>query len=78
MTVKIFKIMQSGGVPPDAATYSIMVNCCTLKRSFRSALALVSLTYRDGFFPHGSAVGALLKVSFHSFAYNFLWSIEST
>ena len=51
MAIEIFKNMKSCGIPPDAATYNIMIDCCTISRCFKSACALVSMMVRDGFYP---------------------------
>ncbi|KAL3505482.1 hypothetical protein ACH5RR_035323 [Cinchona calisaya] len=49
MAVETFKTMKSCGVPSDAATYTIMIDCCSIMKCYRSAYALVSLMIRDGF-----------------------------
>ena len=51
MAVEIFKNMKSCGIPPDVATYNIMIDCCTISRCFKSACALVSMMVGDGFYP---------------------------
>ncbi|KAI5341791.1 hypothetical protein L3X38_009666 [Prunus dulcis] len=51
MAIKIFKNMKSFGFPADAATYHIMIDCCSILGCYRSACALVSMMLRDGFYP---------------------------
>lgn len=64
MAVDIFKSMKSCGFLPDAATYNIMIDCCSVVRCFKSASALVSLMLRDGFYPQAVTYTALIKVFF--------------
>ncbi|CAI9117071.1 OLC1v1018395C1 [Oldenlandia corymbosa var. corymbosa] len=49
MAVETFKTMKSWKVPPDAATYSIMIYSCCDMKCLLSAHALVSMMIRDGF-----------------------------
>ncbi|KAJ7962421.1 Pentatricopeptide repeat [Quillaja saponaria] len=62
MAIKIFKNMKFCGCQPNAATYTIMIDCCSILRCFRSARALVSMMIRDGFEPETPAYTALLKI----------------
>lgn len=62
MAIKIFKNMKSCGFPADAATYHIMIDCCSILRCYRSACALVSMMLRDGFFPLTITYTTLIKV----------------
>ena len=62
MAIEIFKTMKSSGCLPDAATYNIMIDCCSAIRGFRSACALVSMMIRDGFNPQAVTYTALIKV----------------
>lgn len=62
MVIKIFKRMKACGYPADAATYNIMIDCCSLIHSYESACALVSMMIRDGFSPKAVTVTALMKV----------------
>lgn len=62
MAIKIFKNMKSCGFPADAATYHIMINCCSILRCYRSACALVSMMLRDGFFPLTVTYTTLIKI----------------
>ena len=76
MAVKIFKNMKSCGIPPDATTYNIMIDCCTISRCFKSACALVSMMVRDGFYPQTLTYTALIKVILTSYflLLSTLWS----
>ncbi|KAK6116789.1 hypothetical protein DH2020_049522 [Rehmannia glutinosa] len=62
MAVEIFKRMISCGLPPDAATYNIMIDCCSNIKCYRSACALISMMIRDGFYPHAVTYTALIKI----------------
>lgn len=62
MVIKIFKRMKACGYPADAATYNIMIDCCSLIHSYKSACALVSLMIRDGFSPKAVTFTALMKI----------------
>lgn len=58
----IFKGMISCGIPFDAATYTIMVDCCTIMNDFKSASALVSMMIRDGFIPQIYIYTSFIKI----------------
>lgn len=62
MAVEIFKNMKAYGCPPDAATYNIMIDCCSILRCFKSAFSLVSMMVRDGFYPQTLTYTALIKI----------------
>ncbi|XP_040989932.1 pentatricopeptide repeat-containing protein At1g76280 isoform X3 [Juglans microcarpa x Juglans regia] len=62
MAVEIFKNMKSCGFAPDAATYNIMIDCCSILRCFKSACSLVSMMVRDGFYPQTLTYTALIKI----------------
>ncbi|KAM3304436.1 pentatricopeptide repeat-containing protein [Capsicum chacoense] len=66
MATKMFKSMVSSGVPPDAATYNIMIDCCSIIGCFRSALALISMMFRNGFNPEAVTLTGLLKILLRS------------
>ena len=63
MATKIFKNMKSFGFPTDAATYHIMIDCCSILGCYRSACALVSMMLRDGFYPLTVTYTVLIKVA---------------
>ncbi|KDO43134.1 hypothetical protein CISIN_1g004279mg [Citrus sinensis] len=60
--MEIFKQMKTCGIPPNAATYNIMIDCCSIIRCFKSASALVSMMVRDGFYPQTMTYTALIKI----------------
>ncbi|XP_065865971.1 pentatricopeptide repeat-containing protein At1g76280 isoform X2 [Euphorbia lathyris] len=62
LAIEIFKNMKSSGVSLDAATYTIMIDCCCRIRSYRSASGLVSLMLRDGIYPETVTYTALIKL----------------
>ncbi|XP_057470174.1 pentatricopeptide repeat-containing protein At1g76280-like isoform X2 [Actinidia eriantha] len=62
MATEIFKSMKSCGFLPNAATYNIMIDCCSIIRCFKSASAVVSLMVRDGFYPRAVTYTALMKI----------------
>lgn len=62
LAVEMFKTMIACGYRPDAATYSIMIDCCTVIRGFKSACALIALMIRDGFYPQVVTYTALIEV----------------
>ncbi|KAI5341759.1 hypothetical protein L3X38_009634 [Prunus dulcis] len=62
MAIKIFKNMKSFGFPADAATYHIMIDCCSILGCYRSACALVSMMLRDGFYPLTVTYTILIKI----------------
>lgn len=62
MAIEIFKNMKSCGIPLDAASYNIMIDCCSILRCFKSACALVSMMVRDGFYPQALTYTAIIKI----------------
>ncbi|GMH18910.1 hypothetical protein Nepgr_020751 [Nepenthes gracilis] len=62
MAIEIFRNMKLCGFWPDAATYNIMIDCCSNIRSFKSACALVSMMVRDGFYPQTLTYTSLIKI----------------
>ncbi|XP_052201841.1 pentatricopeptide repeat-containing protein At1g76280 isoform X6 [Diospyros lotus] len=62
MAIEIFKSMMSYGFLPDAATYNIMIDCCSVIRCFKSACALVSMMVRNGFYPQTITYATLIKI----------------
>ncbi|KAL9238103.1 hypothetical protein vseg_012574 [Gypsophila vaccaria] len=60
--IEIFKNMKLYGLQPDAATYNIMIDCCSNIKCFKSACAFLSLMVRDGFSPQTPTYTALIKV----------------
>ncbi|XP_021284335.1 pentatricopeptide repeat-containing protein At1g76280 isoform X2 [Herrania umbratica] len=62
MAIEIFKNMKSCGLQPCAATYNIMIDCCSTMRCFKSACALVSMMVRNGFYPETMTYTSLIKI----------------
>lgn len=62
MAIEMFKDMKSCGFLPDAATYNIMIDCCSIIGCYKSACALVSMMFRDGFCPQTVTFTSLIKV----------------
>lgn len=62
--IELFRSMKLFDLPPDAATYIIMIDCCSIIRCYKSACSLVSMMLRDGFLPDTCTYTALLKVCF--------------
>ncbi|XP_021761214.1 pentatricopeptide repeat-containing protein At1g76280-like [Chenopodium quinoa] len=60
--IEIFRKMKLCGIKLDAATYNIMIDCCSNIRCFKSACALVSMMVRDGFSPQMLTYTALIKI----------------
>ncbi|KZV33190.1 pentatricopeptide repeat-containing protein [Dorcoceras hygrometricum] len=61
VAIEIFRTMISYGYSVDAATYDIMIDCCSNIRCYRSACGLVSMMIRDGFCPNVVTYTALIK-----------------
>ncbi|KMS99545.1 hypothetical protein BVRB_1g022740 isoform A [Beta vulgaris subsp. vulgaris] len=61
-TADMFRNMKLHRIRPDAATYNIMIDCCSNIRCFKSACALVSMMLRDGFSPQTLTYTALIKI----------------
>ncbi|XP_028784622.1 pentatricopeptide repeat-containing protein At1g76280 isoform X2 [Neltuma alba] len=62
MAIEIFKMMKLCGLQLSAATYNIMIDCCSILGCFRSASLLVSNMIREGFYPDTPTYTALIKV----------------
>ncbi|GAU45008.1 hypothetical protein TSUD_87990 [Trifolium subterraneum] len=62
MAIEIFKKMKLCGCHPDSTTYNIMIDCCSIIRSYRSASLLISMMIREGFCPVACTYTALIKV----------------
>lgn len=62
IAIEIFKNMISRSLPRDAATYNIMIDCCSTIKCYKSACALVSMMMRDGFLPWTLTYTALIKI----------------
>ncbi|XP_057445914.1 pentatricopeptide repeat-containing protein At1g76280 isoform X2 [Lotus japonicus] len=62
IAINIFKRMKLCGYHPDSETYNIMVDCCSILRSYKSASLLISMMIRQGFSPVTCTYTALIKI----------------
>ncbi|XP_045824397.1 pentatricopeptide repeat-containing protein At1g76280-like isoform X1 [Trifolium pratense] len=60
--IEIFKKMKLCGCHADSTTYNIMIDCCSIIRSYRSASLLISMMIREGFCPVACTYTALIKI----------------
>ncbi|KAK1316538.1 Pentatricopeptide repeat-containing protein [Acorus calamus] len=60
--IELFRNMKLHDVPASAATYNIMIDCCSVIRCFKSGSALLSMMLRDGFCPEACTYTALMKI----------------
>lgn len=60
--IAIFKKMKLCGCHPDSETYNIMIDCCTILKSYRSACLLLSMMIRKGFHPVICTYNAIIEV----------------
>lgn len=63
MAIELFNNMKHSGLFPDAATFEMMINCCSVIGCLKSAFALLSLMIRSGFCPQILTYTSLVKVS---------------
>ncbi|XP_073052812.1 pentatricopeptide repeat-containing protein At1g76280-like isoform X1 [Primulina eburnea] len=61
VAIEIFRSMISCGYSVDAATYDIMIDCCSNIRCYKSACGMVSMMIRGGFCPNAVTYTALIK-----------------
>ncbi|KAK4387867.1 Pentatricopeptide repeat-containing protein [Sesamum angolense] len=61
VAIKIFRSMISCGVSPTAASYDIMIDCCSITKCYRSACAMISIMVREGFYPTAVTYTSLIK-----------------
>ncbi|XP_019453377.1 PREDICTED: pentatricopeptide repeat-containing protein At1g76280 [Lupinus angustifolius] len=62
MAIEIFKKMKLCGCQLDSATYNIMIDCCSIIRSYRYASLLLSMMIREGFYPVTCTYTSLIKI----------------
>ncbi|WVY89052.1 hypothetical protein V8G54_037967 (chloroplast) [Vigna mungo] len=62
MAIAVFKKMKLCGCNPDSETYNIMIDCCTIIQSYRSACLLISMMIRKGFCPVICTYTAIVKI----------------
>lgn len=59
---ELFRNMKLCEMPPNAGTYNIMIDCCSIIRCCKSACSLVSMMLRDGFSPNVCTYTSLIKI----------------
>ncbi|KAL2349373.1 hypothetical protein Fmac_003373 [Flemingia macrophylla] len=62
MAIAIFKKMKLCGCPTDSETYNIMIDCCSILKSYRSACLLMAMMIRKGFCPVTCTYTAIIKI----------------
>lgn len=62
MAIELFNNMKHSGFFPDAATFEMMVDCCSVMECLKSAFALLSMMVRTGFCPQILTYTSLVKV----------------
>lgn len=64
LAFKVFRDMKLRGLPPDVATYNIMIHCCeTLDRcKFRFACVFLGMMLREGFWPQAYTYTLLTRI----------------
>ncbi|KAG6470970.1 hypothetical protein ZIOFF_072059 [Zingiber officinale] len=60
--IEVFRGMRLCSFPANVGTYNMMIECCSVLNSFKSACAILSLMIRDGFCPQILTFTALIKV----------------
>lgn len=62
MAVNVFKTLVSHGYRPNDVTCNIMIDCCSISGSYKSAQGLIAMMIRSGYPPYTQAYTALIKV----------------
>ena len=62
VVIDIFEKMKAFAIKPDAATYHIMIDCCSLTGDLQSARALMATMLQDGFTFHACTYSILMKI----------------
>ncbi|XP_022976056.1 pentatricopeptide repeat-containing protein At1g76280 isoform X1 [Cucurbita maxima] len=62
MATELFNNMKHSGLFPDAATFEMMIDCCSVIGCLKSAFALLSLMIRSGFCPQILTYTSLVKI----------------
>ncbi|KAJ9546543.1 hypothetical protein OSB04_019086 [Centaurea solstitialis] len=62
VAINVFKTLMSHGFRPNNVTLNIMIDCCNLTRSFKSAQGLIAMRIRYGYPPDAQTYTALIKV----------------
>lgn len=61
VAINVFKTLMSHGYRPNGVTLNIMIDCCTITRSFKSAQGLTAMSIRYGFPPDTLTYTSLIK-----------------
>lgn len=75
MAIELFNNMKHSGFFPDAATFEMMIDCCSVMGCLNSAFALLSMMIRTGFCPQILTYTSLVKV-FNEFMILMLFSLQ--
>lgn len=62
MAIELFNNMKHSGFFPDAATFEMMIDCCSVMGCLKSAFSLLSMMIRSGFCPQILTYTSLVKV----------------
>lgn len=60
--INVFKTLMSHGYRPNDVTCTIMIDCCSINGSFKSAQGLIAMMIRQGYPPQTQTYTALIKV----------------
>lgn len=63
VAIDVFEKMKVFGFKPDAVTYHIMMDCCSLTGDLQSARALMATMLQDGFTFHARTYSILKKIA---------------
>ncbi|XP_071703680.1 pentatricopeptide repeat-containing protein At1g76280 [Rutidosis leptorrhynchoides] len=62
MAINVFKTLMSHGYRPNDVTFNIMVDCCSMSGSLKSAQGLIARMIRYGYPPQRQTYTALIKL----------------
>ncbi|XP_038897388.1 pentatricopeptide repeat-containing protein At1g76280 isoform X2 [Benincasa hispida] len=62
MAIEVFNNMKHSGFFPDAVTFEIMIDCCSVMGCLKSAFVLLSMMIRSGFCPQILTYTSLIKI----------------
>ncbi|KAL8240053.1 hypothetical protein R6Q59_013408 [Mikania micrantha] len=62
MAITVFKTLMSHGYCPNDVTCNIMIDCCSISGSFKSAQGLIAMMIRYGYLPQTQTYTALVKL----------------
>lgn len=61
VAINVFKTLMSHGYRPNGVTLNIMIDCCTITKSFKSAQGLIAMRIRYGYPPNSQTYTSLIK-----------------